>query len=125
MGKYGISHAAVLESIWAIVEAVNSYDELIIEYSASETAQLKIACEFHNVSEVQFSNCTGTIEGMLIWILNLSEEDANNAGCGQRFFFCGCKVKFGLNCQAVSDLLGQILDCFDWITRCIFGLYCI
>jgi hypothetical protein len=44
--KYGIFHAAVLESIWVVVEAVNSYDEFIIEYPASEIAQSKIACEF-------------------------------------------------------------------------------
>ena len=31
MAKYGISHASVLESIWVVVEAVNSYDEFIIE----------------------------------------------------------------------------------------------
>ncbi len=26
------------------------------------------------------------------------------------FFFCGRKGKFGLNCQAVSDVHGRILD---------------
>jgi hypothetical protein len=106
MALYGIYHAAVLESIWAVVKAVNSYDEFIIEYPASETAQLKIAHEFQNVSEVQFSNCAGAIDGILIWILKPSEEDANNAGCRQRNFFCGLKGKFGLNCQAVSNLHG-------------------
>jgi hypothetical protein len=65
MAKYGISHASVLESIWEVIEAVNSYDEFIIEYPASETAQLKIAREFQNVSKVQFSNCAGAIDGIL------------------------------------------------------------
>ena len=37
MVKYGRSHASVLESIWAVVEAENSCDEFIIEYPASET----------------------------------------------------------------------------------------
>jgi hypothetical protein len=27
-----------------------------------------------------------------------------------RSFFCGCKGKFGLNCQAISDVRGWILD---------------
>ncbi len=62
------------------------------------------------MSEVQFSNCAGAIDGILIWILEPLEEDANNAGCRQRIFFCGRKGKFGLNCQAVFDLHGQILD---------------
>ena len=39
-----------------------------------------------------------------------SEEDAANAGCGRKKFFCGRKGKFGLNCQAVSDVRGRILD---------------
>jgi hypothetical protein len=69
----------VLESIWAVVEAVNSYDEFIIEYPASETAQLKIAHEFQNVSKVQFSNC----------------EDANNAGCRQRIFCVVARENLG------------------------------
>jgi hypothetical protein len=56
MEKYGISEASVRESIWAIVEAVNSLDEFIIEYPDSEEAQLKLACKFQSVSEVKFSN---------------------------------------------------------------------
>jgi hypothetical protein len=95
MAKYGISHAAVLESIWAVVEAMNSYDEFIIEYPASKTAQLKIAHEFQNVSKVQFSNCTGAIDGILIWILKPSEADANNAGCGQRNLFVVARENLG------------------------------
>jgi hypothetical protein len=110
MAKYGISHVSLYESIWAVVEAVNSCDEFSIEYPASETAQLKIAHEFENVSEVKFSNCGGAIDGILIWILKPSEEDANDAGCGRRNFFCGRKGKFGLNCQAVSDVRGRFLD---------------
>ncbi len=38
------------------------------------------------------------------------EEDATAAGCGRRKFFCGHNGKFGLNCQAVSDVRGWILD---------------
>jgi len=110
MGKYGISHASLYESIWMVVEAVNSCDEFSIEYQASETAQLKIAHEFENVSEVKFNNFAVAIDGILIWILKPSEEDANDAGCGRREIFCGRKGKFGLNCQAVSDIRGRFLD---------------
>jgi hypothetical protein len=62
------------------------------------------------VSKVQFSNCAGAIDGLLIWILKPLEEDAAEAGCGRRKFFCGRKGKFGLNCQAVSDVCGWFLD---------------
>jgi hypothetical protein len=93
MAKYGISHALLYESIWAVVEAVNSCDEFSIEYPASETAQLKIAHEFENDSEVKFNNCGGAIDGILIWILKPSEEDANDAGCGRRNFNSGLTAR--------------------------------
>ncbi len=48
---------------------------------------MKLAQEFQNVSEVQCSNCAGAIDGILIWILKPSEEDAAEAGCGRRNFF--------------------------------------
>ncbi len=89
---------------------MNSCDEFSIEYPASETAQLKIAHEFENVSKVKFNNCAGAIDGILIWIIKPSEEIANDAGCGQRKFFCGRKGNIGLNCQAVSDVHGIFLN---------------
>jgi hypothetical protein len=38
MAKYGVSHASAFESVWAVVEAVNSLDEFIIEYPTLEKA---------------------------------------------------------------------------------------
>jgi hypothetical protein len=110
LAKYGISEKSVSESVWAVVEAMNNLDEFIIEYPDSEEVQLEIVRKFQSVSEVNFSNCAGAIDGILIWILKPSEEDAANAGCGRKKFFCGRKGKFGLNCQAVSDVRGRILD---------------
>jgi hypothetical protein len=95
---------------------VNSLDEFIIEYPDLEEAQLKLASKFQSVSEVKFSNCTGAIDGILIWIFKPLEEDAAVAGCGRRKVFCGRKGKFGLNCQAVCDVRGQIFGFLNWIT---------
>ncbi len=95
-----------------VVEAVNSLDGFIIDYPDSEVAQFKLACEFQSVGEVKFGSCTGVIDGILIWILKPFKDDAATAGCGRRKFFCGRKGKFGLNCQAASDVRGQILDLF-------------
>jgi hypothetical protein len=81
--------------IWAVVEAVNSCDESSIEYPESKTAQLKITHDFENVSKVKFSNCAGAIDGILIWILKPSEEDANEAGCGRRIFFVVARENLG------------------------------
>ena len=66
MAKYGISKKSVSESVWAVVEAVNTLDEFIIEHPDSEKVQLTIACKFQSVSEVDFSNCAGAIDGILI-----------------------------------------------------------
>jgi hypothetical protein len=46
MGKYGVSEKTVRESIWVVVKAVNSLDELIIKYPDLEEAQSKLACKF-------------------------------------------------------------------------------
>jgi len=37
-------------------------------------------------------------------------NEAKKVGVDQRKFLCGRKHKFGLNCQAVSDVNGIILD---------------
>ena len=110
MAKYEISKKSVSESVWAVVEAVNNLDVFNIEYPDSEEVQLELAHKFQSVSEVNYSNCAGAIDGILIWILKPSEEDAANVGCGRKKFFCSRKGKFGLNCQAVSDVRGRFLD---------------
>ena len=66
MAKYGISKKSVSESVWAVVDAVNNLDEFIIEYPDTEEVQLMIAHKFQCVSEVNFSNCAGAIDGILI-----------------------------------------------------------
>ncbi len=43
-------------------------------------------------------------------MLKPSAEEAERAGVGRKKFLCGRKGKFGLNCQAVSDVHGRILD---------------
>ncbi len=65
---------------------------------------MKIARKFQSVSEEI------VMDGISIWILKPSEEDAANAGCGGKKYFFDGKGKFGLNCQAVSDAHGRILD---------------
>ncbi len=52
----------------------------------------------------------GAIDGILIWVHKPSPKDCVDAGCSSGKFFCGRKKKFGLNCQAVCDVWGRILD---------------
>ena len=65
---------------------------------------------FRDASKVKFDCCAGAIDGILIWMHKPSSKEAKNAGVGQKKFLCGQKHKFGLNCQAVFDGRGRILD---------------
>jgi hypothetical protein len=110
MVKYGISHTNVKDSVWYVVHAVNTASEFKIEYPSCEVEQTRIAAGFERVSEVGFSNCAGAINGVLIWMQKPMLKEARRVGVDQAKFLCGRKSKFGLNCQAVSDVNGKILD---------------
>ena len=62
------------------------------------------------MSSAKLTCCGGAIDGILIWILKPSKADAATSKIGQKKLLCGRKGKFGLNCQAVSDVRGRILD---------------
>jgi hypothetical protein len=53
---YGISHTEVFNSVWYVVEAVNSHAPFFIEYPADITYQLKIAKDFKDVSAIPFGS---------------------------------------------------------------------
>ena len=110
MVKFGVSHTSVFESVWIIVEAVNELPAFKIEYPSDVAKQKKIARGFCSASKVKFDCCAGAIDGILIWMHKPSLKEADGAGVGQKKFLCGRKNKFGLNCQAVCDVRGRILD---------------
>jgi len=110
MSNYGISHTDVMDSVWHVVHAVNDLPEFRIEYPSSVDEQRRIAADYERVSGVGFNNCAGAIDGVLIWMQKPSLREAKRVGVDQMKFFCGRKGKFGLNCQAVGDVNGRILD---------------
>lgn len=110
MAKYGVSHSSVFESVWIVVESLNCFSSFNISYPSSPDEQKAIAMGFRDASKVKFDCCAGAIDGILIWMHKPSSKEAKNAGVGQKKFLCGRKHKFGLNCQAVSDVRGRILD---------------
>jgi len=107
---FGTSYSVVLSCVWIVVSAVNMCPALYISYPDSVEEQRKIAADFEKASTPGINNCAGAIDGILIWILKPSMKESKNAGVGQKKFFCGRKNKFGLNCQAVSDCRGRIID---------------
>jgi hypothetical protein len=110
MTTYGISHTDAINSCWYVVDAVNSHPNFKIAYPEDHEKQRSIAEGFRQVSSANFACCAGAIEGILIWIHRPCERDCVECGCSAGKFFCGRKKKFGLNCQAVSDVRGRILD---------------
>jgi hypothetical protein len=46
MSVYGISHTAIMDSVWSVVEAVNLLPEFQIEYPKSHTEQMNFARGF-------------------------------------------------------------------------------
>ena len=110
MTTYGISHTDTINSYWYVIDAINKHPQFNITYPADHDAQHAIAQGFSKVSKAGFKCCAGAIDGILIWIHKPSKKDCTTIGCDEGKFFCGRKKKFGLNCQAVCDVRGRILD---------------
>ena len=110
MCKYGMLHASVFVSVWVDIEAIKNTEEFDIEYPSSHEDQIRIAHAFEQKSKVGFDNCVGAIDGMLIWMHKPSKKEAKLSKVDQKKYLCGRKHKFGLNCQAVCDVRGRILD---------------
>ena len=110
MLAFGVSYSEVLTSVWIVVDAINKCAQFEIAYPDTMEEQRKIAAGFEAASAPGIRNCAGAIDGILIWMLKPSLKEAQKAGVDQKKFLCGRKHKFGLNCQAVSDCRGRILD---------------
>jgi hypothetical protein len=85
---YGVAISEVLFSVWVIVNAINTCDNFTISYPESLEEQRKIARGFQNASTPGILNCTGAIDGILIWTLKPSLKDANKSGIWQKKFLC-------------------------------------
>ena len=110
MTTYGTGHTDTIKSFWYVVDAINRNPKFNIEYPKDHDQQRRIAQGFQNVSRAGFNCCAGAIDGILIWIHKPSKKDCLAVGCDAGKFMCGRKKKFGLNCQAVCDVRGRILD---------------
>ena len=61
-------------------------------------------------SGVNFNNCVGCADGMLIWCQKFSDKDFKNAEVGLLNFLCGRKGKHGINLMATCDHLCRFID---------------
>ncbi len=110
MCVFCVSYSEVLRSVWVVVDAINHCPQFHISYPSSLEEQCRIAAEYYSASTPKFRNCAGAIDGILIWTEKPSFIKAKSVGVDQKKILCGRKHKFGLNCQAVSDCHGRILD---------------
>ncbi len=97
-----------MRSFWYVVHTIIGHIDFNIEYLPNFYTQQSLATGFEALSCVGFTNCTGYIDGVLIWIQKPSEEKANSANVGRKN--SADQSKFGLNCKSVSDLSGRFLD---------------
>ena len=110
MTLYCIGYPDVMNSVWFVIDAINAHSEVRISYPADHEQQQAIGESFRRKSAASFGCCAGAIDGILVWIHKPSAEDCARAGCSEGKFFCGRKHKFGLNCQAVCNTRGKILE---------------
>ena len=66
---FGICKADVHKSVDYIISALLNCKEMEIKFPSNHLQQLEIAQGFKSISRVGFSNCVGTIDGILIWLL--------------------------------------------------------
>jgi hypothetical protein len=112
MTTYGIGHTDTINSCWYVVDAINRHPRFKIAYPEDHDKQRSIAQGFYNFSSAGFGCCAGAVDGILIWLHKPSPKDCVDAGCSSAGkFHCARKTKkHGLNCQAVCDIRGRILD---------------
>jgi hypothetical protein len=109
---HGVSHTEVFNSVWMVVDAVLSCEELKFSFPSDHKEQRAIAAGFKTRSQPGFDTCCccGAIDGMLLWTERPSDNECMKAGCGAKKFFCGRKHKFGLNLQGTCDSECRFLD---------------
>jgi hypothetical protein len=64
---HGVSHTQVFNSVWMVVDAVLSCEELAFSFPSDHDKQLEIVEGFKRRSYAKFDTCCGAIDGMLLW----------------------------------------------------------
>jgi hypothetical protein len=77
---FGVAYTEVLSSVWIVVEAINQCPQFEISYPDSLEEQRKIAAGFKAARTSAIWNCAGAIDGILIWMLKPSLEEARRTG---------------------------------------------
>lgn len=106
---YGVGYTEVFNSVDYIEDSVNQCPSLKMLYPENHEDQKKIVLGFKAKSDVDFDNCAGCVDGILIWTHQPTVND-EVAGVSPMKYYCGRKHKYGLNMQAVCDYRCKILE---------------
>lgn len=74
--------------MWEVLDLMKSSQDLKIKFPSSHEKQEKIASVFKQKSWVNFGNCVGCIDEMLVWICKPSNADLNAKNVGEGKFYC-------------------------------------
>ena len=86
MISHGVSMTSIYASVWQVVDAINSNNDLAIEFPKDHAVQRRIADGFRKKSQVDFGGCVGAIDGMLVWTTKPSTYDCEQMSVGAKRF---------------------------------------
>ncbi|KAL3793253.1 hypothetical protein HJC23_000795, partial [Cyclotella cryptica] len=100
---HGVGDDEPLRSVWLVIDAIHMCSELNIVFPETHAEQTECASGFRATSSINIDCCIGAIDGMLVWMNKPTSSDQHNIGFGPTKFFCGRKMKYGLNMMGVCD----------------------
>jgi hypothetical protein len=100
---HGVGEDKVTNSTWSVVDAIDKSPELDIKFPETHEEQVQCAQGFKYKSWILIDCCVGAIDGMLVWMNKPNITDQRIIGFGPTKFFCGRKMKYGLNMMDVCD----------------------
>ena len=86
-----------------IVDSIHATPELNIKFPETYADQTEVMLGFKQKSSVDLDCCVGAIDGMLVWMNKPTKDDQKKVGFGPSKFFCGRKMKYGLNMMGVCN----------------------
>jgi len=97
---HGISITSVNNSVWGVVDSIHLTESLNTMFPSYDE-QSAIASEFAKMSGAGLQNCTGALDGILIWTKKPSKALCRQISQGEKTFYCDRKKSMVLTCKLV------------------------
>ena len=86
MTPHGVGYNDVYNNMRGVVDAVNLNPQLQFKFPASHSEQIVIASHFSQKSSIDFDNCAGFIDGLLIRTNKPTKPVLIEASLGAKIF---------------------------------------